>query len=328
MEMMPFITAYIAVVAAVLGLVMGSFINCWAWRSVNGESVAKGRSHCTSCGHELAGRDLIPIVSWLATHGKCRYCGERVSARYPATEALCAVAFCLIAVRYGFSIETIELIAFSGILLYLSLVDLDSYIIPNACILAAIAVRITYLLVAWLAFGADIAALIIPCLIGAAVLGGGVLVVALVMDRVLGRESMGGGDIKLFAVAGFYFGWQQGILLLIVSCIVGIAMALLVAPAPASAPAEEDADEDADGPESDDGARTNASTSELAQSNETADGPGADPAHSDAPSSEQAAGEQGRIRGRTIPFGPSIALACVIIMLAGEPIVAWYLGLF
>ena len=65
----PFLTVYCCLLAALLGACMGSFLNCAAWRIVHGESVLRGRSHCDACGHVLAVRDLIPVVSYLAAHG-------------------------------------------------------------------------------------------------------------------------------------------------------------------------------------------------------------------------------------------------------------------
>ena len=62
----PFLTVYCCLLAALLGACMGSFLNCAAWRIVHGESVLRGRSHCDACGHVLAVRDLIPVVSYLA----------------------------------------------------------------------------------------------------------------------------------------------------------------------------------------------------------------------------------------------------------------------
>lgn len=222
----PIVTAYVLVVAGLLGLVMGSFINCWAWRSTHGESVLAGRSHCPVCGHDLGVRDLVPVFSWLLSGRRCRYCGEPVSARYPATELICAVTFVGIVFVYGLSIETIELLAFAGILLFLSLTDIDDFIIPNGCIIAALAVRAVYLAVASF-MGALTLGDIGYYLASGFGMGIALIVVVLVADKVLGRESMGGGDLKLYAVAGFYFGWQQGLFLVIVSCIIGIIVALV-----------------------------------------------------------------------------------------------------
>ena len=222
----PLIVAYALFIAALLGLVMGSFINCWAWRYMNGESVLKGRSHCTSCGHELGLRDLVPVFSWLASGGKCRYCGERVSARYPATEIVCALVFVAIVAVYGLSLQTLELLAFAGILLFLSLTDIDGYLIPNGCIVSAIAVRVAYLGIT-LALGETTTDHLLYYAASGLGIGIALVVVVLVADFVFGRSSMGGGDLKLYFVAGLYFGWQQCLLIVILSCIFGIAVALL-----------------------------------------------------------------------------------------------------
>ena len=76
LHLTPFLTVYCCVLAALLGACMGSFLNCMAWRVVHGESVLRGRSHCDACGHVLGARDLVPVVSYLVSGGKCRYCGE------------------------------------------------------------------------------------------------------------------------------------------------------------------------------------------------------------------------------------------------------------
>ena len=92
----PFLTVYCCLLAALLGACMGSFLNCAAWRIVHGESVLRGRSHCDACGHVLAVRDLIPVVSYLAAHGRCRYCGAKLSRRHVLAEPLTVSLF-----RYG-----------------------------------------------------------------------------------------------------------------------------------------------------------------------------------------------------------------------------------
>ncbi len=268
----PVIAVFVLVVTALVGLVMGSFINCWAWRAMHGESILTGRSHCTNCEHELEARDLIPIVSWLTSGGTCRYCGEKVSVRYPLTEAICAIMFVLIVAVYGLSLETLELLIFAGILLFLSLTDLDERIIPNACIVAAIAVRLVYLVIACILGIAkvDVFAYYLASAFGVGIV---LLILVVVADKIFGRESMGGGDLKLFFVAGLYFGWQQCVLLVIMACVIGILVAVVTS----------------------------------------------------RPSLDS---EKKGIMGRSMPFGPSIAAACIITMLVGTPILTWYLGFF
>ena len=67
-----FIMIYSAAVCFILGAVMGSFLNCAAYRTAHGQSFIKGRSRCTSCGHELSVKDLFPIFSYIFLRGKCR----------------------------------------------------------------------------------------------------------------------------------------------------------------------------------------------------------------------------------------------------------------
>ena len=82
LRLSPFITVYCCAVAALLGACTGSFLACLAWRTVHGESVLRGRSHCDVCGHVLGVRDLVPVFSYLFSGGKCRYCGAKLSARH------------------------------------------------------------------------------------------------------------------------------------------------------------------------------------------------------------------------------------------------------
>ncbi len=103
----------------VLGLLVGSFANATAWRvqsrraasmatrpSSGGEagwpgdvaergSIWRGRSACVHCGHRLAPRDLVPVLSWLMLRGRCRYCTQAISVRYPASEVLTGTVFAL-----------------------------------------------------------------------------------------------------------------------------------------------------------------------------------------------------------------------------------------
>ena len=286
----PLITAYSVGVTLVLGLCMGSFLNCLAWRLVNGESVLKGRSHCTSCGHVLAAVDLVPVFSWLSTHGRCRYCGDRVSVRYPATEILCATVYVSLLLRYGLTLETVELIAFSSILLVLSLTDLETYVIPNITIVAAIVVRLLYVVIGGIVGIHELAGTLIATLVGGFAVAVPVLLLALVMDRLLGRDSLGFGDVKLLFVAGMYFGWQQCLFLIIVACVIGIVFGAL-------------------------GSR-HAQIGDDKSGEESGEEQGDD------------SQEQSDAEAHLIPFGPAIALACWITMLFAPQLLSWYFGLF
>src|SRR5918996_4542495 len=76
--------------AAVLGAIIGSFLNVVVWRLPRGESLASPPSRCPSCGNRIAPYDNVPVVSWLLLRGRCRHCGARISPRYPLIELLTA----------------------------------------------------------------------------------------------------------------------------------------------------------------------------------------------------------------------------------------------
>ncbi|WP_080800935.1 prepilin peptidase [Arabiibacter massiliensis] len=228
--------AFFLAVAAVMGAVMGSFINCMAWRIVHGESVWKGRSHCATCDHQLSALDLIPLISWLVLRGKCRYCGQRISPRYPLVELLLAAYFASIVAAYGLTVHALSLCVLGCILMGLSLVDLDTFTIPNGFIVAAI---LTWL--ATFAFygvdlgsiglgtltlglaGSPVLAVLVDGLVGAFAVAGAMLALSFAFDKVVGRQSLGGGDVKLLFTVGLFLGVAGSVLNLIAACIVGIA---------------------------------------------------------------------------------------------------------
>lgn len=218
------LTVYILTVTAALGLVMGSFLNCYAWRLANGESILRGRSHCTACGKALGPADLVPVFSYLFLRGRCRHCGAKISPRYPATELLCAVVFVSVVLRYDVTPRALTLLLLCAILLTASLVDLESGIIPDRLILAGIGV---FLIFSFFEDGPVLETLG-RGLFGALAVTLPLLLLVLLADKVLKRDTMGGGDIKLIFMIGLFFDWQQNLLLLIAACILGLLLALIL----------------------------------------------------------------------------------------------------
>src|SRR5436190_6666628 len=89
-------------VLAVLGLILGSFVNALVWRIHQQElgkknlPIVNGRSQCPHCHHVLAAKDLVPLFSWLYLRGKCRYCHQPISPMYPITELAMAAIFIIL----------------------------------------------------------------------------------------------------------------------------------------------------------------------------------------------------------------------------------------
>lgn len=205
---------YFVCFAALLGLVMGSFCNAWAYRIVHHESISRGRSHCPNCGHVLSPLDLFPLLSWLALKGRCRYCHAPISVRYPITEAVSMVIYVTIFLRYGFTLDTIRFIILSSLLFTASLVDLDIMEIPDRMlVLASLAALLR------LVGGLQV----LPgMLIGFAAVSVPLFIFVLIAEHVLKKPAMGGGDIKLIAVLGLHFGALKTLLILIIACFTGL----------------------------------------------------------------------------------------------------------
>lgn len=183
-----------AVLAGILGAVFGSFINVVAHRLPRGESVVKPRSRCPSCGTEIRSLDNVPVLSWLLLRGRCRSCGEPISRRYPLVEAGTALLCAAVVVAKGLEWETLLGIVFVLLLVPITLIDLDTFTIPNK--LTGPGALLAIALVA--IFAPDQ----LPEHLIAAVAAGGFLFLAWVFYP----AGMGMGDVKLAGMMGLFLG--------------------------------------------------------------------------------------------------------------------------
>lgn len=136
--------AWVALIA-VLGALIGSFGNVVAYRWPRGESVVAPRSRCPSCERTLAPIDLVPVLSWLFLRGRCRTCGARIAPRYAIVEAGFAVGFGLLAWAYPvdlYGASVLPLLALFAMLVMAALIDLDTYLLPDALTLPATVVGV------------------------------------------------------------------------------------------------------------------------------------------------------------------------------------------
>ena len=188
------------VLVAVLGLLIGSFLNVVVWRVPRGESLISPPSHCPGCDGPVRPRDNVPVVSWLLLRGQCRDCSARISARYPLIEAGTALVFVVLTVRIGVEPELSAFLYLGATGVALAMIDLDVKRLPNAIVLPS------YVVVAVLLAGAavidgDLSAMVRAGL-GMGALFGFYFLLALVYPA-----GMGFGDVKLAGVLGIYLGW-------------------------------------------------------------------------------------------------------------------------
>lgn len=217
----PGVTAYLVIVTLLLGLCAGSFANCAAWRAVHGEGMLRGRSHCPHCGHTLGPGELIPLVSWLLQKGRCRACGVKISPRYPIAEAICALAFLSALLRLDVTPALVEYCILATLLLAISLADWEDQLIPDRFLVLG---GLNALVFAAGLSSSPIRALL-HALLGGLVIALPLLLLVLLADKITGRETMGGGDIKLLFMLGLYFPWQASLLIVLLSCFLGLGLA-------------------------------------------------------------------------------------------------------
>jgi leader peptidase (prepilin peptidase)/N-methyltransferase len=130
----------VAAFALAPGLAIGSFLNVVVARVPLHRSIVSPGSACMSCAHTLAWYDNVPLVSWLALRGRCRSCGVRIAARYPAVELATAVLVAGCFLRFGVTGQAAVGAFFCIVLVAVSGTDLEHGIIPNRIVLPAAAV--------------------------------------------------------------------------------------------------------------------------------------------------------------------------------------------
>ena len=208
-----------ALVGALFGAVIGSFLNVCIVRLPADQSVVSPPSRCPRCGKPVEWRDNIPVLSWILLGGKCRGCREPISILYPLVELATAVLWGVMAWRYGLSVEALKGALFGTLLLGIALTDAREYIIPNEFTYGGLAIGLI------LSAAGGLSA-VLAALVGAAV-GFGILWLVGVAGRwAFKEEAMGGGDIKMMAMVGSFVGWQGVLLTIFLGALAGTAIFL------------------------------------------------------------------------------------------------------
>ena len=193
-------TAVLAVTCALVGLVVGSFLNVVIHRVPERQSVVRPRSRCPRCEAPLRSRDNVPVVSWFLLRGRCRSCRGAISIRYPLVEVATAGLFVAAAVRLGADPALPAFLVVFAALLAISAVDLERYVVPNRILYPALFLAAPLLLVA-AAVGREWSSL------GGAALGGALAWGLLFAIHMASPRGMGFGDVRLAGLIGMLLGW-------------------------------------------------------------------------------------------------------------------------
>jgi prepilin signal peptidase PulO-like enzyme (type II secretory pathway) len=198
----------IAFLVGLYGLFIGSFLNVVIYRVHSGKDFVKGRSQCPHCKHQLSALDLLPVVSWLALRGRCRYCKAPISIQYPSVELLTGAVFALLYASLhpqnavGLLEFLLWLYIFSSFIV-LSVYDVRWYLLPDK-VLLPLMIPAVMLLLLYGFFTHSLQVIVGP--VAAGLFFGGAFYALAVVSQ---GKWMGGGDIKLAFVMGLLLGLQK-----------------------------------------------------------------------------------------------------------------------
>ncbi len=201
--------------AAILGAILGSFLNVCVYRWPNGQSVVRPRSRCPSCGAGIAWFDNVPVLSWLALGGRCRQCRAPISVQYPLVELACAAIWALSVLHWGVSVEAVRGSVFLMLILGIALTDAQHMLIPDQLSLGGTALGLAFAAIPG-GFG------FFTALAGAAVGYGFFWAVKLGAERVFRKPALGVGDIHMMALVGAFTGISGALLTVLFGSLLGL----------------------------------------------------------------------------------------------------------
>lgn len=220
---MVFESVYFLAWVALVGLVVGSYLNVLIHRIPRRKSTVLPRSSCPYCQGPILARDNLPVLSYLLLRGRCRYCRAPISWRYPLIEILTALLFVASYLEFGLSPHLVSALLFSCLMVLLAAIDMEHFILPDRLTLPGIIVGLGLQL--WAPSPAFLDA-VVGTLIGAGIL----ILVINYWYWWRGEEGMGIGDVNMLALIGAFLGWQGVLTTLVLAtvsgAIVGIVMLL------------------------------------------------------------------------------------------------------
>mgnify|MGYP000314927943 CR=1 FL=1 len=198
----------------ILGAIIGSFINVVVYRLPRNMSIIYPSSHCPFCKKRLRFYELIPILSFLFQKGRCRNCKAKIPERYFLIEIINALLFLILFNKFGFNIYFLKYALFISLLVIVSFIDLEHYIISNEVVFFGVIAGILF---------AFLEKNFMAYFLGAIL---GLFVMTLIY--LFSRGGMGAGDVKLAFLIGLFVGKKLILLSLLISFVVGAFIGILL----------------------------------------------------------------------------------------------------
>ncbi len=195
----------------VIGASFGSFLNVVIYRVPQKMSIIKPGSHCFSCKEQIEIKDNLPIIGYFILKGKCRQCNASFPSRYAFVEIVTALLTIILYIIFGFSGSFFVYLALTYLLIAMTFIDIDHFIIPNGFILIGLFLLVSSLVLDWITIDWKYA------VSGSFVFAGFLFAIGLIGQFILKKESIGFGDVKLGIVLGGFLGVEYSILALYLS---------------------------------------------------------------------------------------------------------------
>jgi len=202
----------------VLGLVIGSFLNVCIYRIPVEESIAFPPSHCGKCKNNLSPIDLVPVFSYIFLRGKCRYCNEKISIRYPLIESLNCILYLIVYLKFGLTLIALKYCILVSILIVIGMIDYDTqFVFTSTTILGGI-IAVIFIVIQAIVYKSGTVDLILGGAIGFGIIG---VIVFL-------TKGMGEGDIEIATVCGLFLGVKGILLGLFLAIILGGIVGIII----------------------------------------------------------------------------------------------------
>jgi len=222
--------------AALAGLLIGSFLNVCIYRWPRDLSVVRPRSYCPQCEKPIAWFDNIPLISFLLLRGRCRHCRARIPIRYLIVELLTAISFFVSFWFLGASAPAVKYCVFAAVMITLIFSDLEERILPDEFTLGGAAAGV--ILAAFVPLRWGIMSLLVhsvhnmrvvscaEAVFAGCVCAGALWLIRFVYEKVRHREGLGFGDVKMVGMIGTFLGLEGALLALFVGSVLGSIMGL------------------------------------------------------------------------------------------------------
>ena len=211
---------FYGVVTFLFGLAVGSFLNVLIYRVPRGENIAFPASHCPNCGHSLKWYHNIPLLSWISLGGKCAFCKEPISIRYPLIELLNALIWLVLYIKLGFAVHTLFIALSFSALLALSAIDFEYFAVPDSINFFALISA----LIASIAYSLELGdwSIAKDRFIASIISAGGLWLLAKIIAIVTRKEAMGGADVIVAGTMSAILGLKHFFFAIFLSAILAI----------------------------------------------------------------------------------------------------------